>query len=453
MLALIAALTAGCDRPAAKSSPHVVLVTADALRADHLSGNGYPRATSPRLDAFARTAWSFSNAVTVLPKTGPSFVTLFSGLHPRVHLVEANRYRIPSDVPLLAERLKTAGYRTAAFVSNPVLSSGKGYARGFESYRIVDGVAAVNGAFREWAEAAWQSPTFVWVHYIDPHGPYTPPADLADLFADDALARAETRRLPLDYAAIPGFPLEYALGAIPRYQRIDGEDRVADYVLRYDREIRHVDRAFGEILDLLAARGLFDASAVIFTSDHGESLGERDYFFEHGWFVDEGSLRIPLFVKPPGTTAAVSISAPVSNLDLAPTILALAGVEPVGTPGRNLLAPLPDRRPMLIANTSTYPERYFGLRVDGRKYFRRVATAREEGQLRDDPGPEELYDLTADAGETMNLAAVRPEQIAAMRAEMASLLAESRPPAGREPISARDGNQDVERLRALGYVD
>src|SRR5262249_27839056 len=110
-------LAAGCREPA--RPPHLVLVSADALRADHLSGSGYGRATSPTLARFAAAAWDFTDAVTVLPKTGPAFATIFSGLHPERHGVTANRYRIPPDVPLLAEQLRRHGYLTAAFVTNP----------------------------------------------------------------------------------------------------------------------------------------------------------------------------------------------------------------------------------------------------------------------------------------------------------------------------------------------
>lgn len=181
--ALVVATAAGCTdtKPEAQGPrPHILLVTADSLRADHLSFNGYPRNTSPEIDAFAGSAWNFSQAVTVIPKTDPSFATLFTGRHPREHGVRSNANAIPPSLSTLAERLQDSGYRTAAFVNNPVLREEKGYTRGFDTYSLLDeksGPAAVSHAFLLWGREleGWQQPTFVWLHYIDPHGPYDPP--------------------------------------------------------------------------------------------------------------------------------------------------------------------------------------------------------------------------------------------------------------------------------------
>jgi arylsulfatase A-like enzyme len=378
---------------------HIFLVTADTLRSDHLSFHGYPRDTAPRLAAFAREAWDFTQALTVLPKTGPSFTTHFSGLHPEEHGVVANRYGLPQDLPWLAELLQQAGYTTAAFVSNPVLAPEKGYARGFDHYRLFgedDALEDVNAAFADWvAKQDSSRPVFAWVHYIDPHGPYTPPERWAGLFQGDELERSDTRRVALDYEHEPGWPSAFVLGAVPRYQRQGDEDRVAAYVRAYDAEIRYMDEMFGRLVDLLQERGLFDESSVLFTSDHGESLGEHDYYFEHGWQVYEGSLRIPLVIKPPRCREARSIDAVVSNLDTLPTLLALAGLEPVaGQAGRNLLGQPPAEEPLLLTNTATYPERFFGARTARYKYVRA-----EESRA------EELYDLSSDPLETSNRAA------------------------------------------------
>ena len=155
----------GCVREV--SRPHIVLITADALRADHLSVNGYRRKTSPNIDEFADVAWHFTRMITVIPKTGPSFATFFTGRHPREHGVRANFTAIPLELPTLAERLRAVGYRTAAFVSNPVLRENMGFARGFDHYEVherQDGVRRVNRAFLRWGRrGVWDRPTFVWL--------------------------------------------------------------------------------------------------------------------------------------------------------------------------------------------------------------------------------------------------------------------------------------------------
>ena len=139
---------AGCTSP--EVAPDIVLITADALRADHLSINGYPRETSPNIDRFAREAWHFTEAVTVIPKTGPAFTTMFTGHQTDTHRVRTNLWRMPPALPVLAERLGAEGYRTAAFVSNPSVGASMGFARGFDTFKELfagDGVSAVNAAF------------------------------------------------------------------------------------------------------------------------------------------------------------------------------------------------------------------------------------------------------------------------------------------------------------------
>ena len=131
--ALLALASCGDPDP----PPHIVLVTADTLRTDHLSLFGYARETSPNLDAFAEGADVFSQAFSVIPKTAPSFTTIFTGRHPEEHGVRSNFDRVPDVLPMLAERLREAGYRTAAFVSNPALRKSKGFARGFDRYRML----------------------------------------------------------------------------------------------------------------------------------------------------------------------------------------------------------------------------------------------------------------------------------------------------------------------------
>jgi arylsulfatase A-like enzyme len=441
--ASILALAMLCWGCAEAPPPHLVLFTADTLRPDHLSLNGYARETSPRIDAFARQAWHFAGAFSVIPKTAPSFATMFTGRHPRQHGVRWNFGRIPEGLPLLAERLREAGYRTAAFVGNPALRESRGFARGFDTWAPVPGgVAPLLDAFFLWAEAPWDAPTFVWIHTLDPHGPYEPPAAYEGLFLGDAHSGSNAR-VPRGYAVDPEHP-EKVLGAVPRYQqRPDGEDRVSHYVARYDAEIRLVDDAFGRVLDFLRARGLYDAGAILFSSDHGESLGEHDYYFEHGWFAYEPGLRIPWLLKTPGQTRGQRVDAPVSNLDFLPTALALAGLDPdVPLEGRNLLSGSLDDAPVVVENSDRYPQKFFGLRTATEKYLRS-----------DDGAVEELYDLSADPGETVDRIRDRPERARALAAELDRRLEALGASAEIPARGAPDDAATSERLRALGYVE
>ncbi len=443
LLAAVTCVALGCS--AGPERPHLFLVTADTLRADHLSHAGYPRETSPNLDGFAEEAVVYTQAVTLVPKTAPSFASHFTGQPPGRHGVTTNRGALPAEQPLLAEQLRAHGYATAAFVSNPILSRRKGFDRGFERYEEFPkegGLDALVESFERFvAGADWRRPHFVWIHFIDPHGPYTPPAALRDLFVGDELFRADDRRVPLDYDPAPGQPVNRVLGAVPRYQQIGREDRVAWYVSQYDAEIRYMDAAFGRVLQALRQRGLHDGSGIVFTSDHGESLGEHDLFFEHGWFAYDASLRVPLLLKPPGRSAARRLDVQVSNLDTAPTLLAMAGVPtPEGLPGRDLLASV-EPRPVLAQNPSSYPRRYFALRKGARK----LVTSPPREEL-------ELYDLERDPGETRNLADREPDLARRMQSELESLrVAEGAPPT--PPREVEPTPEEILRLRELGYLD
>jgi arylsulfatase A-like enzyme len=203
-----------------------------------------------------------------------------------------------------------------------------------------------------------------------------------------------------------------------------------------------MDAAFADTLAFLEERGLLEPSAVLFTSDHGESLGEHDEWFEHGWFAGDATLRIPLILKPPGPTTPRTVAAQVSNLDLYPTLLALAGQPPdPAATGASLLGPTDDRGPLLIENSDRYPDKYHGVRTSDWKYL-----------VREADGAEELYDLRADPGETRNLAPLGQPPLAELRDACRDALRrvrESAVPAGAGPI---DDPATLERLRELGYV-
>jgi arylsulfatase len=442
VLGLVFLAACGGEQP---SRPHLILITADTLRADHLSVNGYVRETSPALDAFAARSWHFADAVTVIPKTAPAFATLFTGRHPEEHAVRSNFGAIPPDVPLLAERLKELGYRTAAFIGNPVLRENVGFARGFDSYFLTDGrrgegTLSVNEAFLDWAQDPWDRPTFVWIHYMDPHGPYTPPAELEQLFIDDEWAGSD-ERVPLKPDNPPAKNPNKILGAIPPYQNVDGEDRLAVYVARYDAEIRYMDAAFAEAIHFLEGRGLFDESAIVFSSDHGEAFGEHDYYFEHGWFAHEPGLRVPLMLKAPGQSEGGVVGEQVSLLDIRPTLMSLAGAPEGATSGVDLLSGALARGPLLIQNGNNFPIKDFGVRSPPWKYLRRVGDGTEQlFHLVDDPGEE--HDLSAEAG----------EQLARLSRALETELRRAQDAAVDPATGLPDDPETLERLKSLGYV-
>ena len=413
--ALPAALACACagSRPAAtaRSRPDVLLVTIDTLRADHVGCYGHAGAATPVLDALAARGARFTTAIAHVPLTTPSHASILTGLTPLRHGVRDNGdFVLPESIPTLAEAFHDAGYRTAAFVSGFPLDRRFGLARGFDVYddhlphgedrrrsayveRPADQTTA---AARSWLEAGPPSPWFLWVHYFDPHAPYEPPPDFAARFAGRA----------------------------------------------YDGEIAFVDTQLGGLLRFLETKSGSPRALVLVTADHGEALGEHGEE-THGVFVYDATLRVPWIMAGPGVPAGVVSPVVARGIDVAPTLLDLAGgIPPRGAMEGRSLGPALRGRPM--PNEPAYAESLFARLRLGWAPLHAWRTARLK--LIDAPRPE-LYALDEDAGEARNRSAEEAEVADKMRRELRAALA------ARPPNAAADAGPDAaERLRALGYL-
>lgn len=330
------ALLAGCSR-VPPVPPPVVLVVIDTLRADHLECYGYGRVTSPALCGLAREGVLFERAYATRTETVPAISSILTGLYPPLHGVRANYSVLPEGVATIAELLRAAGYATGGFVSSFVMIRDfSGFAQGFAVYddhvRSPEGLRenyerpapeTVDRALA-WIAGAGARP-FLFVHLIEPHGPYNPPQRFLEKMA---LPRAGER-----------VPLE----RIPSSQRLPGVEFVSEFVGRYDGEIAAADAELGRLFEHLRASGRFDESLIVVTADHGESLGEGDVWFSHGERLDDPQARVPLIVKLPAGTGRVApgtrVAEPVSAVDIVPTILAAVGAPPPAEPlsGTDLL--------------------------------------------------------------------------------------------------------------------
>jgi len=306
---------------------NIILISIDALRADHLGIYGYHRDTSPFLDTFAEENILFENYFTVIPKTGPSFTTLFTGKYPGNHGVLQNRLVIGNENTMLAEVLQSK-YQTYAIIGNPTLNTRRGYSKGFDEFTSFLNTTAK----RFTADAiAWtenkinkEEPFFLWIHYLDPHGPYAPPKQYKNLFVDDPYYN-ESKEAAIDYEPIEGLNQNFIRGAIPKYQRLEDINKTDYYISQYDAEIRTIDQEISRLMQSLDRQGLSDDSIIIITSDHGESLDENNYYFEHGNLVNEGSIHIPLIIKLPGSKNSKKIDSILQNTDLFQTLLHIIG--------------------------------------------------------------------------------------------------------------------------------
>jgi arylsulfatase A-like enzyme len=332
-LALLALFCTSCPGVAPLPSPtpatpgrrNVLLITIDTLRADHLGSYGYPRATSPNIDALARRGVRFEHAYTYWPKTRGSFVVMMTGRRPSQSGYGKSHPVLLDFNATLASTLKAAGYATAAAVDNANVAAQHGYAKGFDSYletwedpallSEMDKARAITAHAKGYLAAARaDQPFLLWLHYVNPHGPYTPPApfDTAFLEADQG---------PL-LPVVPGFH-----GGVTKAWAVPGQRRLGYYVSQYDGEIAAADREVGEVLAALDKSAVAAGTLVVLTSDHGESLGEHDYYFDHGEDLFDPCLEIPLVMAGAGVPPGRTTGSLASTIDLLPTLLEAAGVS------------------------------------------------------------------------------------------------------------------------------
>jgi arylsulfatase A-like enzyme/Tfp pilus assembly protein PilF len=388
---------------AAAPPPSILLITLDTTRADHVGAK--PTAT-PNLDALAARGVRFARAIAAAPLTLPAHCSLMTGLEPPHHGVRDNGLgALPAEVPTLAAALRARGHATAAFVASRVLDRRFGLDRGFQTYddrmgaeRIGEqgyperGAAEVTEAALRWLRQPRRGPFFLWVHYYDPHSPYEPPG------------------------SDPGAPARE----------------------RYRAEIAYVDGQVGRLLSALPARTLVAA-----VGDHGEMLGEHGER-DHGIFLYEASLHVPLIVAGPAVPRAASVRATVPARALAASLLRLAGLGAEAAP---FGAPLPGLGLKgETAPASAYSETL--LPATAYDWSPLQALTREGWRVIEAPRPE-LYDLAADPGERANLAGARPELLASMRAELRRVEAATAPRAAR---AIQPDPEVAEALRSLGYL-
>lgn len=409
---LAAPLGGGCG--GGPAVPRVVLlVTIDTCRADPLGCYGGSVAT-PTLDGLAEDGALFLRAGAPAPITLPSHLSILTGLYPDRHTVRDNgEGPLPPEAETIAETLRAAGWSTGAFLSAAPLHGSFGADQGFDRYdddflsvpdggnvmarldhdqRVAGDVTSLALAWIREASAGG-APCFAWVHYFDPHSPYTPPAPFAT-----------------------GDPL-------------------ADY----GGEIAYVDR---ELARLIGAVG--DDALIVVVGDHGESLGQHDEL-THGFFTYEATLRVPWIVRGAGVPAGRRVETPVSIVDVTPTILDLLGIAaPAGLDGASA-------RPLFAGESGdagpVFAEALFPRLHFGWAGLRSVRHGK--WKLIEAPEPE-LYDLAEDPDELRNLAAEHPDLVE----DLAALLHEHAGRGGALPVADPGGIDAAmkERLEGLGYL-
>jgi arylsulfatase A-like enzyme len=413
---------------------NVVLYLVDTLRADHLGSYGYDRPVSPHLDAFAREAVLFENAIAQSPWTRPSVASMLTGLWPKTHGVNGRNDALSPEALTLPEMLASRGYRSAGITTNGNVAKAFGFAQGFDVYEMPakQDSAHVNERARAWLDANAGHPFFLYLHTVDPHSPYKPSPEYRRRFAagvpqDGTGTRKWLRRLHERKTPVTPELLEH-LGAL------------------YDAEVASNDESFGALIADLKRRGLWDETLVIFVSDHGEEFHDHGGW-EHGKTLYAEMLHVPLLIRVPGMGEGRRVSSVAQHIDLVPTILSTLGLPlPVYLEGRDLL-------PLFQDGTAGTKERpvYSYMDVDGHRGASAVTLDRHLIDVRGPAPSTHLYDRERDPKQRDNQAAKNPVGFGYLRA-----LLKARELEERRVLKPGEGVVDEtlrEQLRALGYIN
>ena len=495
--------------------PHVLFITLDTTRADHIGAYGNQEVKTPALDALAAEATVFTQCMAAAATTLASHTSLLTGTYPLSHGVRRNGYFVGDDNVLLAELLREAGFYCAAFIGSSALTHKSDLGQGFDLYdddfslkaetggrdqdqrtaaqvsqALLDHVDAV--LERQASEADFPERLFLLAHYFDPHAPYAPSASLAQRYGasrkvgdfDDieSAVVAQQRRVlgesavSLGQQSVIGRGLSEAL-----VQKAPGVPTKVgrDLAKLYAGEITATDDAIGSLLAGLAARGILEDTIVVVTADHGETFWEHGNFWNHGLWVSETDVHVPLIVRfPDGRGAGRRVGAPVSGVDVVPTLLDALGLsdsasglaggaaeyEVKGDPsrGRSLLRALDGQAlsDRVVFSEATQP----GPSVEMSETeiplpwgnARKPQAARlGDWKLIDAPylGLKQLFHLGQDPGERTDLLQAGPLTPAARAAFDDLELALSRWRASAKPKASAYDSSQTDDLKGLGYFE
>lgn len=331
---------------------NVVLLLVDTLRADRLGAYGEPRPTSPDLDALAAGGLVFDDARAPAPLTGPSTAALFAGRPLSRDLPCGQLQRVPFEHVTLAEAAQRAGWTTAAFVANALLAPGIGFEQGFQEYFDVAFRPAEDVSRRaaDWIREHREERFLLYVHYLDPHAPYSAPDPWYDLFSPDYAGGVVRNTWTswyhpwaqvLTQAVLQGAPVDpspaFGEGARRARERVEvGAALLERLEALYAGEVRYWNDQLHLVLEALDDAGLRDRTIVAVTGDHGEEFAE-DRHLGHGFSLHDAAVRVPLVLSGPLPGAPRRIPQPVSLADAAPLLLDLAGIPvPDEMEGRTL---------------------------------------------------------------------------------------------------------------------
>ena len=428
---------------------NVLLITVDSLRADHLGVYGYPRRITPSIDELARRGIVFSRASAHAPFTAPSLPTLFTSAYSNKHQVWAWGDSLNPSLFTLAQILSEEGFLTGVLSAQDFFPEVLGLSRGFRWMGVgIDKKAdVITREAMEWLNEHKNKKFFLWIHYFDPHQPYQPPPLIKKEMTREIIPRTI---LPVIKKNPSDPDIFGAFGGISEKAIIDGRRDREYYISLYDGEIKFVDREVGRLIQFLEESKLLSRTFIIITADHGESLGEHNLYFTHGYTLYEENIHIPLiFYAPQELPPGKVVSQNVGLIDITPTILDFLRIKGKGREkmeGRSLL-------PLIYKGRYNTSRIIYG-ELREPKRGRHVVYVKEGNWkliFNVWKGDGELYNLRNDPGETRDIKGEEKEVFS-------RLVKRAREYLSREKKSIPGGNKSRlkeeirRRLKGLGYL-
>ena len=467
--------------PEGANPPNVIMILVDALRADRLAAYGNRNMLSPTMDKIAEEGLTFERCISASPWTLPSVATLFTSYYPGVHKttsytdvsgMEDGRQAVQSmlgdEFDTLAEVLQRNGYQTAGFVAAKFLRAGYGFGQGFDHYDTAFADNTVRGGLVNQALFKWldegrdpSKPMFVYLHYMDVHGPYNaapqfmdPVMEQLEEYPGKQLLEPKQLRALLPYLSKP--PPETSDPT--RHERLKGYREY--WVARYDAGVREMDFYLNQLVQNLKQRGLWNNAYVILIADHGEALCEHD-LWGHGYSQYQTDLHVPLILRWPDVLpAGKRVRRLASLIDLMPTLL-----EQLRIPsGENLQGTslvdhmsgtLPDMPLMRFAEAVKAGPKQYALFADVTKLIVTAIPARQlpDGTMSKDRERHQLFSLGTDPSEMYNVSAqngavVKQLEPLMMKILRTNMMTKPELIPTRKPVNQRE----IDQLAALGYV-
>lgn len=412
---------------------NVILLTLDALRPDHLGCYGYSKNTSPNIDKLAREGVMFTQAIAQSSWTRGSVPSFMTSTYESTNNIYRFGDVLDKKFVTLSEILRSQGYETLASSGGDwIMKDFPGIARGFNYFVKGAKPDEIAQEIIAWIKEKRNKKFFIWVHFLEyPHIPYDPLSPFSQLF----LSNEKSKEIPI---AKDG---EF-FGVIPKRAAINKITNVNYYISQYDSEIAFADAGIGEMLDYLKKSGLDRKTIIVLSSDHGESLGEHNYYFQHGYYLFDQLLKVPLIIKGPGLPENKTIHAQVQLVDIMPTILSMLKVKTtIRMEGVDLLPVVFDN----IKNTGYAFSEVFNI-----EDFKCVRTTDWKLILNAGTGKYELYNLKNDPQELYNLIEVKKEEFGLLKAKLEGWI--NRPKLEAKQVSGPLDAETKVKLKSLGYL-